>query len=256
MKENSSARTMFGSRLGGVLLNSNERIKTFVDGFDKILEGGVPAGHIVLIAGTPGTMKSSLTYYILYHHALENGKTGVYVTLEQSRESLLRQMEKMGMPTESVKDKLHVLDLSLIRKKLKQISGAGSWLQVFKAYLQNLSENLRYELLAIDSLDVLETMSEISNKRTELFYLFQWLKELNATVFLISEASPERILEGTFGEGYLSDGVITLKMQVVRDVETQRRIRCVKMRETNHDPSYYTLLFSGNRFQVTKVISE
>ncbi|MCQ5376230.1 MAG: RAD55 family ATPase, partial [Methanomassiliicoccales archaeon] len=147
-------------------MNSNERIKTFVDGFDKILEGGVPAGHIVLIAGTPGTMKSSLTYYILYHHALENGKTGVYVTLEQSRESLLRQMEKMGMPTESVKDKLHVLDLSLIRKKLKQISGTGSWLQVFKAYLQNLSENLRYELLAIDSLDVLETMSEISNKRT------------------------------------------------------------------------------------------
>lgn len=45
-------------------------------------------------------------------------------------------------------------------------------------------------------------------------------------------------------------------MQVVREVETQRRIRCVKMRETNHDPSYYSLLFSGCRFQVTKAISE
>ncbi|MEM2943386.1 MAG: ATPase domain-containing protein [Methanomassiliicoccales archaeon] len=237
-------------------MSQNGRIKTYVEGFDKVLEGGIPAGNIVLIAGTPGTMKSSLTYYILYHHATESGKIGVYVTLEQSRESLLRQMEKMGMPTEPVIDKLHVLDLSLLRKKLRQISGAGSWLHVFKAYLQNLNENLKYELLAIDSLDVLETMAEITNRRTELFYLFQWLKELGATVFLISEASPEKILEGTFDEGYLSDGIITLKMQVVRDVETQRRIRCVKMRETNHDPSYFTLLFNANRFQVTKVISE
>jgi len=237
-------------------LDSNGRVKTYVEGFDKILEGGVPTGHIVLVAGTPGTMKSSLTYYILYHHVLENNKTGVYVTLEQSRESLLRQMEKMGMKTDLVKDNLHVLDLSLIRKKLRQISGGGSWLQVFKSYLQNLNENLKYDLLAIDSLDVLETMADITNRRTELFYLFEWLKELNSTVFLISEASPERVIEGTFDEGYLSDGVITLKMQVVRDVETQRRIRCVKMRETNHDPSYFTLLFSGAKFQVTKVISE
>ena len=82
------------------------------------------------------------------------------------------------------------------------------------------------------------------------------MRGLDATVLLISEASPEKILEGSFDESYLSDGIISLKMQVVRDVETQRRIRCVKMRETNHDPSYFSLLFSGGKFQVTKVISE
>jgi KaiC/GvpD/RAD55 family RecA-like ATPase len=75
-------------------------------------------------------------------------------------------------------------------------------------------------------------------------------------VFLISESSSERLIEGKFDEGYLSDGIITLKMQLIRDVEMQRRIRCVKMRETNHDPSYYSLLYNGGRFQVTRVISE
>jgi len=50
--------------------------------------------------------------------------------------------------------------------------------------------------------------------------------------------------------------VIALKMQDVREVETQRRIRCIKMRETNHDPSFFSLLFTGGKFQVTKVISE
>ena len=237
-------------------MSEDERLKTYIEGFDKVLEGGIPRGHIVLVTGTPGTMKSSLSYYILYNQVKKNDITGVYVTLEQSRQSLLRQMKKMGMDPEEVMDKLHVLDLSLIRKKLKEISAGGSWLEVFKSYLTNLSENIQYQVLVIDSLDVLETMSDIGVRRTELFYMFEWIRGLGATSLLISETAPERIIEGSFDEGYLSDGVIALKMQEVREVETQRRIRCVKMRETNHDPSYYSLLFNRGKFQVTKVISE
>jgi KaiC/GvpD/RAD55 family RecA-like ATPase len=232
------------------------RLRTFIEGFDRILEGGIPQGHVVLVAGTPGTMKSSISYYMLYNHAVEHDRTSVYVTLEQSRESLLRQMEKMGMDSERVKDKLHVLDLAIIRKKLKEIAGGSSWLHVFKTYLTNLKQNLDFDLLVIDSMEVLETMAEIRNRRTDLFYLFEWLRDMGATVFLISESSSERLIEGKFDEGYLSDGIITLKMQVIRDVEMQRRIRCVKMRETNHDPSYYSLLYNNGRFQVTRVISE
>ena len=240
----------------GFELNEEERFKTYIDGFDRILEGGIPNGHIVLICGTPGTMKSSITYNMLYNQAKKDDKVGIYVTLEQSRNSLLRQMEKMEMPIEEVKDRLHVLDLSLIRKKLKEISAGGSWMEVFKSYLTNLKESLEFELIVIDSLDVLETMADIGVRRTELFYFFEWIRGLEVTTLLISEASPDKILEGTYDEGYLSDGVIALKMQDVREVETQRRIRCIKMRETNHDPSFFSLLFTGGKFQVTKVISE
>jgi KaiC/GvpD/RAD55 family RecA-like ATPase len=237
-------------------MTNGQRLKTYIEGFDRIMEGGVPEGHLVLVAGTPGTMKSSLCYYMLYNQALESGITSVYVTLEQSRESLLKQMEKMGMHTDQVKDKVHVLDMGIIRRKLKEVQGGSSWLHVFKSYMANLKDNLAYKVLVIDSLEVLETMAEVTNRRTELFYLFEWLRDLGATVMLISESSTERIMDGRFDEGYLSDGIITLKMQVIRDVETQRRIRCVKMRETNHDPSYYSLLYNNGKFQVTRVISE
>jgi KaiC/GvpD/RAD55 family RecA-like ATPase len=129
-------------------------------------------------------------------------------------------------------------------------------MQVFKGYLTSLKNDLNYDIIAIDSLGVLETISEMSNRRTDLFYLFEWLRDLNATVFMISEVSPDRLFDGSYDEGYLADGIVTLKMQIVREVETQRRIRCVKMRETNHDPSFYSLLYSGGKFQVTKAISE
>jgi KaiC/GvpD/RAD55 family RecA-like ATPase len=237
-------------------LSSDQRLRTYIEGFDRMLEGGLPSGHIVLVAGAPGTMKSSISYNLLYHNVIDSGMTALYVTMEQSRESLLRQMEKMGMKTDLVVGRLHVLDLSLIRKKLREISTGGSWMQVFKSYLTNLKENLKFDIMVIDSLDVLEIMAEVVDRRTDLFYLFEWMRELNATVLLISEASEERLLEGKFDEGYLSDGIITLKMQLVWDTETHRRIRCVKMRETNHDPSYHSLLFSNGKFQVTKVISE
>ncbi len=136
------------------------------------------------------------------------------------------------------------------------MSGGGSWLQVFKGYLSSLKNDLNYNVIAIDSLGVLETIAEMNNRRTDLFYLFEWMRDLNSTVFLISEASPDRLFEGAYDEGYLADGIVTLKMQVVREVETQRRIRCVKMRETNHDNRLLSLLFNGGRFQVTKAISE
>ena len=221
-------------------MNPNGRIKTYIEGYDRALEGGVPQGQVVLVAGTPGTMKSSLTYYILYNQAKEEGATCVYVTLEQSRASLLRQMEKMGMATEN----------------LKHMSGGDSWMQVFKGYITSLKNDLNFDIIAIDSLGVLETISEMGNRRTDMFYLFEWLRDLGATVLLISEVSPDRLFAGSYDEGYLADSIVTLKMQMVREVETQRRIRCIKMRETNQDASSFSLLFNGGRFQVTRAISE
>ena len=237
-------------------MNPNGRIKTYIEGYDRALEGGIPQGQVVLMAGTPGTMKSSLAYYILYNQAQEEKATCVYVTLEQSRSSLLRQMEKMGMRTEDVKHSLHILDLGIIRKNLKHVSGGDSWMQVFKGYITSLKNDLNFDIIAIDSLGVLETMSEMDNRRTDMFYLFEWLRDLGATVLLISEVSPDRLFSGAYDEGYLADTIVTLKMQMVRDVEMQRRIRCIKMRETNQDASSFSLLFTGGRFQVTRAISE
>ncbi len=234
-----------------------DRVRTFVYNFDENLQGGIPKGQVVLITGTPGTMKSSLAYSIIYQNAIQNKIKSVYMTLEQSRENLLQQMGGMGMDDERAKEYVHVLDLGLIRKSLTQLSAKGTWLQVFKMYADSLKHSVGYELLVVDSLDVLEMAAQMSeNRRTELFYLFEWLRNLGVTSFLISETSPDKMFENKYDEGYLADGVISLKLQEIGETDIQRRIRAVKLRSTNHKTGYFSLLFSDGVFRATQVITE
>jgi len=234
-----------------------ERVRTYIHNFDENLQGGIPRGQVVLITGTPGTMKSSLSYSILHHNALENRTPSVYMTLEQSRENLLQQMATMGMDDERSKEYVHILDLGLIRKSLTQLSSKGTWLQVFKMYADSLRHSLGYELLVVDSLDVLEMAAQMNeNRRAELFYLFEWLRNLGVTSFLVSENQPDRMFEQKYDEGYLADGVISLKLQEIGETDIQRRIRCVKMRSTNHKTGYFSLLFNDGVFSATQVITE
>ena len=55
------------------------RVKTYVKGLDEVMEGGIPEGSVVLVAGKPGTMKSSFAFNILYHNANKEDKSGVYL---------------------------------------------------------------------------------------------------------------------------------------------------------------------------------
>ena len=234
-----------------------ERVRTYIQNFDDNLQGGIPKGQVILLTGTPGTMKSSLAYSILYQNALENQTPSVYMTLEQSRENLLQQMSAMGMDDERAKEYVHVLDLGLIRKSLTQLSAKGSWLQVFKMYADSLRHSLGYEILVVDSLDVLDMAAQMNeNRRTELFYLFEWMRNLEVTSLLVSENQPDRMFEQKYDEGYLADGVISLKLQEIGETDIQRRIRAVKLRSTNHKTGYFSLLFNDGKFSATQVITE
>src|SRR5881396_30811 len=58
-------------------------VRTFVEGLDETMEGGIPWGHLVLIEGAPGTMKSSLAFSILLHNAAKEGLHCLYLSLEE-----------------------------------------------------------------------------------------------------------------------------------------------------------------------------
>jgi len=114
-----------------------------------------------------------------------------------------------------------------------------------------------FDILVLDSLDVLEMAAQINtDRRNDLFYLFMWLRNMGVTSFLIAEPSVDTINGGRFDEGNLADGIISLKLQSIGESDVQRRIRAVKLRSTNHKTGYFSLMFSDGMFRATQVINE
>ena len=235
-------------------------IKTFVRGFDEEIGGGIPQGHVVLVAGPPGTMKSSLAYSVLYNNALHEGLTGVYLTMEQDRESLEFQLSRMGMDLKKVGEKVRIQDLSRIRRGVEELRSTarfGSptekpWLDILKRHVEDIKGTEDFSLLVLDSLPVLEIIAGLRDRRIGLFHFFGWLKGLKVTSFVVSEVSQDS--QTVRDEDFLADGIFSVTMDRVGELDVYRRIRCVKLRGANHNPGIFTLELQDGVFRVTRVI--
>ena len=233
-----------------------DRIRTYIEGLDRALSGGIPRGHIVLLTGYPGTMKSSLAYSILNQNAAQAGLKSVYITLEQSRESLRKQVEALGIDTAPAGDRVSVVDLSQIRKNLAAASRKTPFLQIFTTYVKNVVGGHEASLVVVDSLNVLETIANWDHRRSNLFHLFELFRGLETTTILIDEGSMD-LHSGERGrdEAYLADTILDLSLQPVGETEAQRRIRCVKMRWSAHETTSFAFLWTGRGFDTTRSVA-
>lgn len=233
-----------------------ERIATYIDGFDKHLGGGIPKGHVVLVAGTAGTMKSSITYNILYHNAIENGLKGAYISLEQDKESLLDHMEGLGLDPKLVEDKVFLMDVGQTRLETEDYGLRKSWTFIIRDLIETVKREKGLDLLVVDSLNVYETMSGVEDPRIEFFELFKWLKSLGLTTFLIQEMSLDSKEFAKHGADFLADGIVHLALEMVDDIHSHRRVKCVKMRGSNHSTDYFALIFGSSKFRIPMGISD
>ena len=99
-----------------------ERIPTHIAGLDENMQGGIPQGHICIVAGQSGAMKSSVTFSLLYNAVLYGETSGIYVTLEQGKDSLRSHMSNMGMNVDDprVRNRIAIIDLSDLRVQLDE----------------------------------------------------------------------------------------------------------------------------------------
>ena len=233
------------------------RIKTYIEGFDEALDGGIPEGHVVLISGSPGTMKSTLSFYIAANNAAIAGRKALYVTLEENSGSLLRQALSTGIPLDQSGGNLAIIDLASLGKKLKNTR--QNWLMILKYHLEKALEQGEFKILVLDSLDALEVLGRFKERRREIFDLFQWLRDLKLTTIVIVERPDViingNIIQGRWDEDFLADGIIQLRLHHSTDTDVHRRIRCVKMRGTRHETNYMAMLVDEGAFRVTKALS-
>ena len=231
------------------------RVKTNIVGFDDLIGGGIPAGAVCLITGEPGTMKTSLAFSILYNSSLKPGQKSAYITLEQPKKCLLSQVASIGLKNKEAIDRISVVDVGTLRRNMRFPKGEESWLELIKMHVRDLVKTENVKVLGFDSLDVLETLAKFKDRRSELYNFFGWLRDLGLTSIVISERPTDTRDSHYPDEAYLADAVINVGLYPTSDVHVQRRIRCIKMRCTKHDTSYFTLVLEDGRFEITSTMS-
>lgn len=211
------------------------RIRTFISGFDEALDGGIPKGHIVLLGGPSGTMKTSLALNLLHRNRL-GGVRGLYVSLEEGRESLLRTMARLGMEP---KDDF-IVDIARLRTEHEAASETRGWLQILEEYLARKREREPFGIVVLDPLNSLYALAKMTDPRTDLFHFFTFLRGLGVTALVIAESS-DASMPFPNHEDFLADGAIQLRYSADAEGRVSVQLRCVKMRHVNHGRDWFRL---------------
>ncbi|MEM3725396.1 MAG: ATPase domain-containing protein [Candidatus Bathyarchaeia archaeon] len=204
---------------------ADERVHTGIDGLDPLIEGGLPKGSLVLLAGNPGTGKTIFSMQFLYRGVKDYGENGIYVSFAESEEAIFHNMSKVfGFDIGDVKDKLKVLDFTTVTEK-----GLSTVLEMI---LEEVAAS-NAKRLVIDSFSAMaQAFKEPIEARSILHNILgKLVRQLGCTTLLIIEVPTGSERLGISIEEFVADGVIFLKKDYHNDMLI-REIEIKKMRGT------------------------
>ena len=205
---------------------------TGVPGLDEVLFGGLPSRGVYLVAGEPGTGKTTLGLQFL-GEGRRRGERTLFVTISQDRRDLDRIARSHGMTLDAIvvqevsalslahadEDRQSVIDTSAV--ELSSLMGS----------LRDAMQRSGAERIVVDSLFELRLLSgDTLGYRRELLLLRGIVRDLGATALFLDYGDEElgdRQLEG------LANGVLMLRKETPPYGPELRSVRVDKMR--GHD---------------------
>ncbi|KAB1198377.1 MULTISPECIES: KaiC domain-containing protein [Haloferax] len=207
-----------------------DRIDIGIGGLDEMILGGVPKRSLMVTIGSAGTGKTTFGLQFLYE-TLQNGGSGVFITLEESRRRILDTADEKGWEFSA-----YEADGQLAIVDLDPVEMANS-LASIRNDLPRLVEEFGADRLVLDSVSLLEMMYDHpSKRRSEVFEFTRSLKDAGVTTMLTSEADQSNPYVSRHGiVEYLSDAVFVLQYVRPDDFrETRLAIEIQKIRDANH----------------------
>ena len=225
-----------------------EYIHTFVEGLDSKLGRGIPFNSLLLISGPAGSMKSTLALHMGYHNIVTQEGNLLYLTLQERKESLLKQMKSMNITFTRLPENSKFV----IKERKEIISNFPTTVEDFTRKVKSIEKEMGgIDIMIIDSLNALYFLLAIEKPDAKLFSLFERLRNMNSTILLISEIPMNSNRFGVMDdvESYIVDGIIHLNME--RIGRTQGRyISIIKMRWVKHSTDYFPLIVDDRGFRI------
>jgi len=220
--------------------NAELHASSGIAGLDNILRGGFPRDCMLLIAGTPGTGKTTLAIQFLLE-GIERGETCLYVTLSETRCELERVAISHGWDL----SRIHITELVPSERNLS----ADSVLTVFNPSELELGETTqaliaaanqyRPQRLVIDSLAELRLIAQNPIRyRRQVLALKQYFSGRDCTALLLDDRTG-----GSESDHVqtVAHGVIVLEQLATQYGAERRRLRVSKMRGVPFRGGYHDL---------------
>jgi len=215
-----------------------------IKGLGKIFRTNNYENMIIMVSGYTGTLKSTFTYSLMAKYLENNpGQIGVYATIEESKESLLRNLKSVGVKPN---DNIFIADYNRTREMYREESENTDFLELTEKLILSTKEERgdSFVIFALDSLNALYTLTKMDNEyliRKRVYYFYKLLRDAGLTSFILNEVPREtHYLMHRDNENFLADGVIELGIR--RTLEGKKRyIEVIKMRQNSHSMKQYVI---------------
>jgi circadian clock protein KaiC len=205
------------------------RILTGVEGLDEITRGGLVEGDSVLVAGSPGTGKTSLGMQFIYSGITKYDEPGFFITFEEFPQQIYRDALAFGWDFRRLEeeDKLKVLFTSpeLMQQDVQRQEGL----------LPQMIREINARRVVVDSITHFRRLTDDPGEFREMIYgVINALKREGLTAMLIRELV-ESDVPGSGSEEYIADSVIYLTRENVGG-QRMRFLEIIKSRGAHHLP--------------------
>ena len=220
-----------------------DRVRTGIEGLDELLCGGFLRGDAILVAGAPGSGKTSLGMQFLYNGITKYQESGLFITFEEFPQRIYRDAANFGWDFRGLEE----------QGKLKVLFTSPEVLQQDIVRDQGLVAEMIAEIgarrVVVDSISHLQDGGHDHRQFREAVYgLANALKRESLTAMLLRELR-EHEQVGTSPEEFVADGLILLTRSYVGNSH-MRFIEVVKSRGTPHIPIPSLFFFTDQGIRI------
>jgi KaiC/GvpD/RAD55 family RecA-like ATPase len=232
------------------------RLKTGIEGFDELIEGGLLKNHVYLVSGPPGSGRTTFGIQFLIQGALQN-ENGLYVALTDTPTNVIKNMSrfKFDLVNQVKTKKIFFMDgtqevFGGLKAKEKYeaseifdlAAGPSTSKDLFDK-IEPIISKANIQRMVIDSTLALSLLTKSrEDDQKHMAKYMSLLKQMGATTIMLAEVLNQN--EVAF-EHYLSNGIFFLHhFPNGPRSDRARAIQILKMRGTKHDSMLYSIEFT------------
>ena len=222
------------------------QLSTGVPGLDEVLGGGLPEYSFVLLAGDPGTGKTTLSQQIMFALATRERPAVHFTVLGEPAVKMLRYQQQFDFfDVSAVDDRVFFVNLSD-----QALEGD---LEALLAAITSTVERLNPSIVVVDSFRTIvraasvDLAAGLANLQSFTQRLALHLTSWQVTSFLVGEYSAPDAPDNPVMT--IADGIVWLHQSVQRN-SVVRKMQVVKMRGQAQLPGLHTMRMSESGVQV------